>query len=95
MSIVQTIDGESEFGAAMPRHAKAALAYMQRDPKLKLQRWVFRRALVRRPDLATILFVSTSGTRTEIWLSVAPDGEGGWSVLPVTKSPGVVDGPQA
>ncbi len=87
MSFVQTIDGESEFQAVMPRHAKAAFAYMQEDPLLKLQRWVFTRAIVRRPDLATVLFVATSGTRIEIWLSVAPDGEGGWAVQPVSKSP--------
>lgn len=95
MSIAQTIDGEGEFAAAMPRHAKAAIAYMEREPSLKLQRWVLARAIVRRPDLATVLFVTTSGERIEAWLSVAPDGEGGWSVLPVLKSPGPADGAQA
>jgi hypothetical protein len=67
----------------MPRHAKAVFAYMAREPVLKLQRWAFTRAVVRRPDLATVLFVATSGERKELWLSVAPDGEGDWAVQPV------------
>ena len=92
MGLAKTIADESEFRMAMPRHATAAFAYAERDPALKLQRWAFSRAVVRRPDLATVLFVASSGQRTEIWLSVAPDGEGGWSVQPVVKSTPTADG---
>jgi uncharacterized protein (UPF0261 family) len=85
VGLSQTITNENEFRAALPRHAKAVFDYVQRDPALKLQRWAFVRAVVRRPDLATVLFLASSGERTEIWLSVAPDGNGGWSVLRVLK----------
>jgi hypothetical protein len=83
VTLAATIATEDEFRTALPRHAKAVLEHLQREPALKLQRWAFGRAIVRRPDLATVLFVSTSGQRADIWLSVAPDGDGGWSVLPV------------
>ena len=83
VGLSQTIATENEFRTALPRHAKAVFDHVTREPVLKLQRWAFVRAIVRRPDLATVLFVASSGERTEIWLSVAPDGDGGWSVLPV------------
>ena len=85
MGLSETIATENEFRVALPRHAKAVFDYMKREPALKLQRWAFARAVVRRPDLATVLFVASSGERTEIWLSVSPDGDGGWSVLRVLK----------
>jgi hypothetical protein len=85
VGIAETIANEEDFRTALPRHAKAAFDHMRRDPALKLQRWAFARAIVRRPDLATVLFIATSGAPTEIWLSVAPDGEGGWSVIRVLK----------
>lgn len=86
MGLAQTIETEEEFRTAMPRHAKASFDHMKREPALKLQRWGFSRAVVRRPDLATVLFIASSGPRIEVWLSVAPDGEGGWSVQTVLKS---------
>lgn len=85
MGLSETIASEDEFRTALPRHAKSVFDHVTRDPALKLQRWAFARAVVRRPDLATVLFVASSGERTEIWLSVAPDGEGGWSVRRVLK----------
>jgi len=85
VSLTRTITTENEFRTALPRHAEAVFDYMKREPALKLQRWAFARAVVRRPYLATVLFVATSGERTEIWLSVAPDGDGSWSILPVLK----------
>ena len=85
MNLSRTIATENEFRTALPRHAEAVFDYMKRDPALKLQRWAFARAVVRRPYLATVLFVATSGERTEIWLSVSPDGDGSWSILPVLK----------
>jgi hypothetical protein len=85
---VEKVPTENEFRAAMPRHAKAVFEYMAREPALKLQRWAFTCAVMRRPDLATVLFVATSGEAKEMWLSVAPDGDGAWSVQPVkTKAP--------
>jgi hypothetical protein len=92
LSLAETIATENEFRTAMPRHAKAVFEHMQREPALKLQRWAFARAVVRRPDLATVLFAATSGQATEIWLSVAPDGEGGWSVQRVSKTSPPIDG---
>jgi hypothetical protein len=92
VGLAKTIAIESEFRTAMPRHAKAVFAYIEREPALKLHRWAFSRAIARRPDLATVLFVASSGQRTEIWLSVAADGEGGWSVQPVLKSMPTADG---
>ena len=86
MGLAKTIDNESEFRKEMPRHAKEVFDHMTRNPVLKLQRWTFARAIVRRPDLATVLFISSSGVRTEIWLSVAPDGDGGWAVLTISKT---------
>jgi len=83
VGLAETIATESEFRTTMPRHAKAVFGYVNRDPVLKLQRWAFARAIVRRPDLATVLFVATSGEPSDVWLSVAPDGDGGWSVLRV------------
>jgi hypothetical protein len=85
VGLSKTIATENEFRMALPRHAKAVFDYVKREPALKLQRWAFARAVVRRPDLATVLFVATSGERTEIWLSVSPDGDGSWSILPVLK----------
>ena len=85
MSLSETIATENEFRTTLPRHAEAVFGYLKREPALKLQRWTFARAVVRRPYLATVLFVASSGERTEIWLSVAPDGDGGWSVLRVLK----------
>jgi hypothetical protein len=85
VSLAQTIATENEFRTALPRHAKAVFEYMTREPVLKLQRWAFARAVVRRPDLATVLFVATSGESKDLWLSVSPDGDGGWSVMPVVK----------
>jgi hypothetical protein len=85
VGLSETIATENEFRTALPRHAKAVFDYMKREPALKLQRWAFARAVVRRPDLATVLFVASSGERTELWLSVSPDGDGGWSVLRVLK----------
>jgi hypothetical protein len=87
VSLAQTIATENEFRTALPRHAKAVFEYMTREPVLKLQRWAFARAVVRRPDLATVLFVATSGESKDLWLSVSPDGDGGWSVMPVVKGP--------
>lgn len=85
MSLKDIIETESHFSTAMPRHAKAASTYLHSDPVMKLQRWAFARAIVRRPDLATVLYVATSGEKIETWISVAPNGGGGWSVLPVLK----------
>jgi hypothetical protein len=83
VSLSKTITSEDEFRSALPRHATAVFAYVEREPVLKLQRWAFARAVVRRPDLATVLFIASSGAATDVWLSVAPNGDGGWSVLPV------------
>ena len=88
MSLAKTIDTESEFRTIMPRHAKAVFDHMTRHPALKLQRWSFARAILRRPDLATVLFIATSGTRTELWLSVAPDGDGGLAIATVARDGG-------
>ena len=85
MGLSKTIATENEFRTALPRHAKAVFDYVKREPALKLQRWAFARAVVRRPDLATALFVASSGEPTEIWLSVSPDDDGGWSVLRLLK----------
>ncbi len=85
VGLSKTIATEEEFRTTLPRHAKAVFGHLTRDPALKLQRWAFVRAVVRRPDLATVLFVASSGERTEVWLSVSPDGDGGWSVLRVLK----------
>jgi hypothetical protein len=83
VALAKTIASEDEFQTAMPRHAKAVFEYLETEPALKLVRWAFARAVMRRPDQATVQFVSSSGERTEIWLSVAPDDDGGWSVLPL------------
>ena len=85
MGISETITSEDEFRTEWPRYAEAVFDYVKREPALKLQRWAFARAVVRRPYLATVLFVASSGERTEIWLSVSPDGDGSWSILPVLK----------
>jgi hypothetical protein len=85
VGLSETIATENEFRMALPRHAKAVFDYVKREPALKLQRWAFARAVVRRPYLATVLFVASSGERTEIWLSVSPNGDGGWSIVPVLK----------
>jgi hypothetical protein len=92
VSLAETIATENEFRTAMPRHAKAVFEHMKREPALKLQRWAFARAVVRRPDLATVLFTASSGQPTDVWLSVAPDGEGGWSVQQVSKTTPAADG---
>jgi hypothetical protein len=87
VSIAETITTENEFRAEWPRHAEAVFNYMKRDSARALRPLTFARAVVRRPYLATVLFesVASSGERTEIWLSVAPDGDGGWSIQPVLK----------
>ena len=87
MGISATITTEDEFRAQWPGHAEAVFDYLKRDPALAQQSWVFIRAVVRRPYLATVLFESDSGPgeRTEIWLSVASDGDSGWSIQPVLK----------
>jgi hypothetical protein len=88
VSLSETIASESEFRMALPGHAEAVFDYVHREPALKLQRWAFGRVIVRRPNLATVLFefVASSGQRTELWLSVAPDGDGGWSILPIERA---------
>ncbi len=85
MTLSETIATETEFRTEWPRHAEAVFDYVKRDPALAPRRSTFGFAIVRRPYLATVLFesVAITGERTEIWLSVAPDGEGGWSILPV------------
>lgn len=89
VGISETIATEDKFRAEWPRHAQAVFDHVKGDPALALQRWIFARAVVRRPYLATVLFecVASQGERTELWLSVAPDSEGGWSILPVLKEP--------
>ena len=64
----------------MPAHAQAAFDYLgQATP------WTFVQAILRLPDLATVgvAKIDPGGTRSEIWLSVMPDGEGGWSIQEV------------
>ena len=85
VSLSESIATEMEFRTEWPRHAEAVFDYVKRDPALARSRSTFGCAIVRRPYLATVLFesVASSGERTETWLSVAPDGDGGWSILPV------------
>ncbi len=82
MGISESITSEDEFRSKWPGHAEAVFAYVKHEPALA---WVFARAVVRRPYLATVLFeaVESSGERTELWLSVASDGDDGWSIQPV------------
>ena len=84
MGISESITAEDEFRSKWPGHAQAVFDYVKRDAA-GLQPWVFARAVVRRPYLATVLFeaVASSGERTELWLSVASDGDDGWSIQPV------------
>jgi hypothetical protein len=84
VGISESITIEEEFRSKWPGHADAVFAYVKHDTALA---WVFARAVVRRPYLATVLFeaVESSGERTELWLSVASDGDDGWSIQPVLK----------
>ena len=76
----ETVTSEAAFRAAMPDHVVAAFEYLG-----KAAPWVLVAAIMRFPDLATVGLAETdpSGTRTEVWLSVMPDGEGGWSIQEV------------
>lgn len=75
----ETVTSEAAFRAAMPGHARAAFDYLGPAP------WTFVQAIMRFPDLATVGLGKTdpTGKRTELWLSVMPDGEGGWSIQEV------------
>jgi hypothetical protein len=92
VSLAETIATENEFRTAMPRHTKGVFEDMQLDPALKLQRWAFAPAVVRRPDWPRCSSLRVQDSLPRSGSSVAPDGEGGWSVQQVLKTAPLADG---